>query len=69
MKLYVLNEKESGKLPSCVAIPPQTGELTCSHAILENKLRWLLQLWLKSMLGVKQLGIREVLRINKEIDG
>ena len=45
MKLYALNEKESGKHPSCVAIPPppQTKELACPHAMLENKERWLLQ--------------------------
>ena len=44
MKLYALNEKESGKHPSCVAIPPpQTEELACPHAMLENKERWLLQ--------------------------
>ena len=43
MKLYALNEKESGKHPSCVAIPPQTEELACPHAMLEKKERWLLQ--------------------------
>ena len=37
MKLYVLNEKESRKHPSSVAIPPQTKELACPHAILEKK--------------------------------
>ena len=42
MKLYAF-EKESRKNPSRVAILPQTEELACPHAMLENKERWLLQ--------------------------
>ena len=68
MKLYALNEKESRKHPSCVAIPsPQTEELACPHAMLETKRGGCYNL-LKSMLGVKH-GIREVLRMNKNIHG
>ena len=68
MKLYALNEKESGKHPSCVAIlSPQTEELACPHAMLETKRGGCYNL-LKSMLGVKH-GIREVLRMNKNING
>lgn len=37
MKLYTLNEKESRKNSSCVAMPPQIEELSCPHAMLENE--------------------------------
>ena len=65
MKLYALNEKESGKHPSCVEIPPQTEELACPHAMLETKRGGCYNL-LKSILGIKH-GIRKVLRMNKNI--
>ena len=49
--------------------PLQTKELACPHAMLEKKERGGCYNLLKSMLGVKQHGIREVLRMNKNING
>lgn len=69
MKLYALNEKENRKHSSCVAIPLPNWRVSMpSCNVKKNKLRWLLQ-FVEIYAWGKTTWVREVLRMNKKING
>ena len=69
LKLYALNEKENWKHPSCVAIPPPLWRISMLSCNARKQNRGGCYQLLNSMLGGKQHGIMEVLRMNKNNNG